>query len=89
LKHVKAIVPPERLLVLNLEKGFGWEEICSFLGHEVPEEPYPRINAIADFHVAAEMVLAPAVKKTTQILTWSSTAAAIAGVAIWCWQRRR
>ncbi|KAI8313003.1 hypothetical protein K4K61_009218 [Colletotrichum sp. SAR11_59] len=87
LTSVKALVPPERLLVLNLEKGFGWEEICTFLGHDVPEEPYPRINAMADFHVAAEMVLAPAVKKTLRI--FSSAGVALAGVAIWYWQRRR
>ncbi|TQN71931.1 hypothetical protein CSHISOI_03604, partial [Colletotrichum shisoi] len=57
MESVKSLVPPERLLVLNLEKGFGWEEICGFLKRDVPDEPYPRINAMADFHVAAEMVV--------------------------------
>ncbi|KAF6827845.1 hypothetical protein CPLU01_08864 [Colletotrichum plurivorum] len=87
LESVKALVPPERLLVLNLEKGFGWEEICAFLGRDVPDEPYPRINAMADFHVAAEMVVSPAIKKTIRILT--SSAVAVAGIGFWYWQRRR
>ncbi|TDZ61741.1 hypothetical protein CTRI78_v004164 [Colletotrichum trifolii] len=87
LASVKALVPPERLLVLNLEKGFGWEEICAFLDKPVPGEPYPRINAMADFHVAAEMVLSPAVKKTVRIFT--STAVAVAAIGFWYWQRRR
>ncbi|KAL0937448.1 uncharacterized protein CTRU02_207179 [Colletotrichum truncatum] len=87
MESVKSLVPPERLLVLNLEKGFGWGEICTFLGSEVPDEPYPRINAMADFHVAAEMVLSPAVKKTVRILC--SSAVAVVGVGIWYWQRKR
>lgn len=87
LESVKAIVPSDKLLVLNLEKGFGWEEICTFLGKDVPEEPYPRINAMSDFHVAAEMVVSPAIKKTMRIIT--SSAVAIAGVGIWYWQRKR
>ncbi|KAK1656211.1 hypothetical protein BDP81DRAFT_487614 [Colletotrichum phormii] len=87
LESVKALVPADKLLVLNLEKGFGWEEICIFLGKDVPEEPYPLINAMSDFHVAAEMVVSPAIKKTMRILT--SSAVAIAGVGIWYWQRRR
>ncbi|KAK6224299.1 hypothetical protein QIS74_02626 [Colletotrichum tabaci] len=87
MESVKSLVPPERLLVLNLEKGFGWEEICGFLQRDVPDEPYPRINAMADFHVAAEMVVSPAIKKTVRILT--STAVAIAGIGFWYWQRRR
>ncbi|KZL83869.1 hypothetical protein CI238_06993 [Colletotrichum incanum] len=87
MESVKALVPPERLLVLNLEKGFGWEEICKFLERDVPDEPYPRINAMADFHVAAEMVVSPAIKKTVRIL--SSSAVAIAGIGLWYWQRRR
>ncbi|TIC95052.1 hypothetical protein CH35J_008779 [Colletotrichum higginsianum] len=87
MESVKSLVPPERLLVLNLEKGFGWEEICGFLQRDVPDEPYPRINAMADFHVAAEMVVSPAIKKTVRILT--STAVAVAGIGFWYWQRRR
>lgn len=49
------MVPPERLLVLNLEgKGFGWDEICEFLGLEVPEAPYPRVFPLEEFQDAAD-----------------------------------
>jgi hypothetical protein len=37
-------VPPEQLLDVRLEDGLGWETICPFLGVEVPNVPYPRIN---------------------------------------------
>ncbi|OLN96519.1 hypothetical protein CCHL11_00772 [Colletotrichum chlorophyti] len=87
LESVKALVPAHRLLVLNLEKGFGWEEICAFLGHQVPEDPYPRLNAMADFHVAAETVVSPAITKTVRILT--SSVVTLAGIGFWYWQRRR
>lgn len=35
---------PEKLLVLNVFEGDGWDELCGFLGCPVPEEPYPREN---------------------------------------------
>ncbi|KAI5925159.1 P-loop containing nucleoside triphosphate hydrolase protein [Camillea tinctor] len=46
---VKKLVPPERLLVVKLEDGLGWEEICPFLGHEAPETRYPRGNDPKEF----------------------------------------
>jgi hypothetical protein len=48
IQHVKSIVKPENLLVLNL--GEGWENLCSFLGKPVPEGvPYPHSNKGNDF----------------------------------------
>lgn len=35
---------PENLLILNLEKGIGWNELCTFLNKRVPSVPYPRIR---------------------------------------------
>lgn len=29
------------LLILNLREGEGWSELCSFLGHSVPESEFP------------------------------------------------
>ncbi|KAK1999816.1 hypothetical protein LX36DRAFT_463523 [Colletotrichum falcatum] len=87
LESVKTLVPPGRLLILNLEEGFGWDEICTFLKRDAPDEPYPRINAMADFHVAAEMVVSPAITKTVRVLT--SSAVAVAAIGVWYWQRRR
>jgi hypothetical protein len=44
------LVPPEKLLVVKLEDGFGWGQICPFLGKEIPDVPYPRGNDPREFH---------------------------------------
>ncbi len=35
---------PDDLLVFDLPSGHGWQELCHFLGHEVPDEPFPHAN---------------------------------------------
>ncbi|MFC6886173.1 MULTISPECIES: sulfotransferase family protein [Actinomadura] len=43
--HTEAVqraVPADRLL--TYEVGQGWEPLCAFLGVEVPDEPFPRLN---------------------------------------------
>ena len=32
------------LLVVDWEEGHGWTELCRFLGHEVPDQAFPREN---------------------------------------------
>jgi hypothetical protein len=34
---------PGDLLVLRITEGEGWSELCGFLGHEVPREPFPHM----------------------------------------------
>jgi hypothetical protein len=41
--EVVATVPAERLLVFSVTEG--WEPLCRFLGHPVPEIPFPHANA--------------------------------------------
>jgi hypothetical protein len=44
-RHNEAVrrrVPPERLLVFDVREG--WAPLCDFLGVEVPEKPFPRLN---------------------------------------------
>lgn len=36
------IAPTSQLLVLNVSEG--WEPLCSFLGKDVPDVPFPREN---------------------------------------------
>jgi len=38
---VKTRVPADRLAVIKLEDGLGWEQLCSVLGVPVPDVPYP------------------------------------------------
>ncbi|KAH8700904.1 P-loop containing nucleoside triphosphate hydrolase protein [Talaromyces proteolyticus] len=47
LAEVRSLVPPERLLEFNVKDG--WEPLCEFLGEEIPENPFPRSNDIANF----------------------------------------
>ncbi|KAI0505714.1 hypothetical protein F5B22DRAFT_626990 [Xylaria bambusicola] len=62
-KRAKALVPPDRLLVAKLEDGFGWEQLCPFLGHPIPEARYPRGNAPQEFQKMADDLLVPRVRK--------------------------
>jgi len=36
---------PKRLLVMNICKGDGWEQLCPFLEKPIPDMPFPRLNA--------------------------------------------
>jgi hypothetical protein len=48
-RHNEAVrrqVPPERLLVFDVREG--WAPLCDFLGVEVPDEPFPRLNEARD-----------------------------------------
>jgi hypothetical protein len=39
---VKSITPPDQLLVFRLEGG--WSPLCKFLGVDIPNMPFPRVN---------------------------------------------
>ena len=45
--EVRRLVPEGRRLEWKLEEG--WEPLCRFLGKEVPDEPFPRVNDGQDF----------------------------------------
>jgi hypothetical protein len=36
---------PKDLLVMQMDKGAGWLQICSFLGKPIPSAPYPKAFA--------------------------------------------
>ncbi|XP_020912244.1 uncharacterized protein LOC110249992 [Exaiptasia diaphana] len=40
--RVKATIPRDELLVYNVKQG--WKPLCEFLGVEVPDVPFPRLN---------------------------------------------
>jgi hypothetical protein len=35
---------PDDLLFMNFEQGDDWEKLCEFLGHEIPDRPFPHQN---------------------------------------------
>lgn len=45
--RVKTLVPAAQLLVY--QPGDGWEPLCDFLGCEILETPYPKVNTTEDF----------------------------------------
>jgi hypothetical protein len=46
-EQVRAAIPPERLLVFHVADG--WEPLCRFLGHKIPNMPFPNTNSNEDF----------------------------------------
>jgi sulfotransferase family protein len=40
--EIRAAIPADRLLVYEVKDG--WGPLCDFLGLQVPDEPFPRIN---------------------------------------------
>ena len=51
-QEIIAALPAERLLVLPV--GAGWEPLCTFLGVDVPEEPYPQVNSGDEWQLPPE-----------------------------------
>ena len=47
-QSVQDELPPEKLLVYQV--GSGWEPLCAFLGVDVPETDYPKVNTTEDFN---------------------------------------
>lgn len=54
LDEVRRLVPKERLLEYKL--GDGWEPLCEFLGNDVPDTPFPRVNDTAEFGVRVQVM---------------------------------
>lgn len=40
-EYVQLCIPGDRLLVMDVTKGDGWEKLCPFLGYEVPSVSFP------------------------------------------------
>jgi hypothetical protein len=39
---------PEDLLIIEITRGQGWNELCAFLGHKSPDLPFPHSNPAGD-----------------------------------------
>ena len=37
----------DRLLIMDICGGEGWEKLCNFLGFEIPDQPFPKANVTA------------------------------------------
>ncbi|KAI0861280.1 hypothetical protein F4860DRAFT_503395 [Xylaria cubensis] len=81
-EKAKALVPKDRLLVARLEDGFGWEQICPFLGHPIPATRYPRGNAPEEFKKMGDEVLVPRIKKAG-LMALSTALIPVVSVGAW------
>lgn len=80
------LIPKDKLLVVNLEDGLGWEEICPFLGHEIPDVPYPRTNNPQMFKAITNKVLRDSNRRATVRMV--TMVAPVVGVLVW-WLRKK
>ncbi|PWY95406.1 hypothetical protein BO94DRAFT_508678 [Aspergillus sclerotioniger CBS 115572] len=78
IRTAKETLPKDRLLVVRLEDGLGWDQICPFLDVEIPEQKYPRGNEPDTFHKIVEKYVEPRVKAA--MVNLGTTVAAIAGI---------
>ncbi|RYC56931.1 hypothetical protein CHU98_g9280 [Xylaria longipes] len=84
IADVKRLVPPEQLMVIKLEDGLGWNELCPYLGVPIPDTPWPSLNTPEEFHAIIGPKMQKAVSKGIAGVT---TIIAVAAVAMWYCQK--
>jgi hypothetical protein len=55
---VKAAIPRKRLLVYEVSEG--WEPLCEFLGVDVPDTPFPKVNSREELQARMASPIDPA-----------------------------
>jgi Sulfotransferase domain len=45
--EVQRTIPRERLLVYDVAQG--WKPLCNFLGVDIPDNPFPKVNTTDEF----------------------------------------
>ncbi|KAL5362709.1 P-loop containing nucleoside triphosphate hydrolase protein [Aspergillus floccosus] len=83
IETIKGKLPKDRLLVVKLEDGLGWEQICPFLGLPIPEQKYPRGNDPDTFKKIVEDYLQPRVTAAMLKLGTVVTTVGITGFLGW------
>ncbi|KAJ5455302.1 hypothetical protein N7475_010423 [Penicillium sp. IBT 31633x] len=81
IKSVKETISADRLCLIQLEDGLGWETICPFLGLPVPDQAYPDRNEPEKFQVLVEGFITPRIN--TAIMRFSVVAVSTVGVVGW------
>lgn len=81
IKSVKDTIQADRLCLIQLEDGLGWETICPFLGVPIPDEAYPGRNEPEKFQVLVEGFVGPRINAA--IMRFSVVAVSKVGVLGW------
>jgi len=84
---VRKLVPPGQLLEVKLEDGLGWEQICPFIGEDIPDQPYPRANDPKEFERLIGEILKPAWRRT--LVKYATVLIPVVGGAIWYLRQRK
>ena len=86
-EKVCSMVPEDKLLVYNVKQG--WGPLCEFLGYEIPEWPFPRVNEKSVFIAHQEkMDVALNLMVAKNIAKFFAPALAV-GLGIWYAFKRR
>ena len=81
IRDVKRVIPKERMLVLEIEEGLGWEKICPYLDKEVPKDvAYPRV---VEHEKMKEKFLKPILVQAALRLVLSMLLPLALGVGVW------
>ncbi|KAE8368004.1 hypothetical protein BDV27DRAFT_142384 [Aspergillus caelatus] len=84
IQSAKSMLPKETHLLIKLEEGLGWEQICPFLDLPNPDEKYPRGNEPEKFQKLLEDTLKPRVQRAAlKVGALAVTALGIIGYAGW------
>lgn len=75
---VKRTVPPDRLLVFQMQDG--WEPLCAFLDRDVPDSPFPHLNEGGDTVRARLRALAA---RPLRVALLVAGGLALAAVLVW------
>jgi hypothetical protein len=85
--EVRALVPENRRLEYKL--GDGWGPLCEFLGREIPDSEFPRVNETASFQARFIVLRREAMKRVAKnAVPWVVGAAAVATAAWFRYVRR-
>jgi len=87
-RKVKKLSKEGQLLACTLEGGFGWEQICPFLDKDIPETPYPRGNAPAEFQEIVKNVINPRLRRAWLKAT-GAVLVPVIGIAMFAYMKRR
>jgi hypothetical protein len=77
-EKVKKMVPPEKLLIMDIKDG--WEPLCRFLELPIPDEPFPRAN---DSSAAAQAAVDISNRLHRISVGIISTSVAVAAIVAW------
>ena len=86
-RKVRAMVPAERRLEYSL--GGGWEPLCAFLGKDIPNVPFPRLNDSKSRQKSQRQgeysVILGSMMKLAPVVAAAASIGALYYIRVWSW----